>query len=79
MVRLYCPLKMTLGDGTLHERERIVIMVHANSLPCSGGNDGLRRLAEAWHKRVIADEVVAHAFSHGFHPQHTERLATYWA
>jgi len=23
--------------------------------------------------------VVAHAFSHGFHPQHTERLAAYWA
>lgn len=25
------------------------------------------------------DEVVAHAFSHGFHPQHVERLAAYWA
>jgi hemoglobin len=23
--------------------------------------------------------VVAHAFSHGFHPQHIERLAAYWA
>jgi hemoglobin len=23
--------------------------------------------------------VVSHAFSHGFHPQHTERLAAYWA
>jgi hemoglobin len=23
--------------------------------------------------------VVAHAFSHGFHPQHVERLAAYWA
>jgi hemoglobin len=28
---------------------------------------------------VMADEVVGHAFSHGFHPQHTERLAAYWA
>jgi hemoglobin len=45
----------------------------------AGGMDGLRRLAEAWHRRVIADEVVGHAFSHGFHPQHVERLATYWA
>ena len=36
------------------------------------------RLAGAWHERVLADEVVAHAFSHGFHPQHTERLAAYW-
>ncbi len=26
----------------------------------------------------MADEVVSHAFSHGFHPQHTERLAAYW-
>lgn len=41
--------------------------------------DGMRRLAHAWHKRVLDDEVVAHAFSHGFHPQHTERLAAYWA
>jgi hemoglobin len=44
-----------------------------------GGMDGLRRLAEAWHRRVMADEVVAHAFSHGFHPHHVERLAAYWA
>ena len=40
---------------------------------------GLGRLAHAWHARVMADEVVSHAFSHGFHPQHTERLAAYWA
>jgi hemoglobin len=45
----------------------------------AGGEEGLLRLAEAWHSRVIADEVVGHAFSHGFHPEHTERLAAYWA
>jgi len=45
----------------------------------AGGMDGLRRLASAWHANVMADEVVSHAFSHGFHPQHTERLAAYWA
>ncbi|MFZ0499137.1 MAG: group II truncated hemoglobin [Steroidobacteraceae bacterium] len=45
----------------------------------AGGIDGLRRLAKAWHDRVIADEEVSHAFSHGFHPQHVERLAAYWA
>ena len=44
-----------------------------------GGQDAVLRLARAWHARVLADEVVAHAFSHGFHPQHTERLAAYWA
>ena len=45
----------------------------------AGGADGLLGLAGAWHARVMADEVVGHAFSHGFHPQHTERLAAYWA
>ena len=45
----------------------------------AGGLDGLLRLAHAWHARVLADEVVSHAFSHGFHPRHTERLAAYWA
>ena len=45
----------------------------------AGGTEGLLHLAGAWHRRVMADEVVAHAFSHGFHPQHVERLAAYWA
>ena len=44
----------------------------------AGGADGLRRLAAAWHTRVLADEVVSHAFSHGFRADHTERLAAYW-
>jgi hemoglobin len=43
-----------------------------------GGTEGVLRLARAWHERVMADEIVAHAFSEGFHPQHTERLAAYW-
>src|SRR5215813_14172051 len=45
----------------------------------AGGRDGLLRLASAWHTRVLEDEVVSHAFSHGFHPQHVDRLAAYWA
>lgn len=45
----------------------------------AGGLDGLMRLAGSWHARVLEDEVVSHAFSHGYHPQHTERLAAYWA
>ena len=45
----------------------------------AGGEAGMLRLAEAWHVRVMADEVVGHAFSHGFHPRHTKRLAAYWA
>ncbi len=27
----------------------------------------------------MADEVVSHAFSHGFDAAHTQRLAAYWA
>ena len=45
----------------------------------AGARDGLLRLASAWHMRVLEDDVVRHAFSHGYHPQHTERLAAYWA
>jgi hemoglobin len=45
----------------------------------AGGDEGLLRLAHAWHARVLDDEVVGHAFSHGYRPDHTERLAAYWA
>jgi len=45
----------------------------------AGGSEGILRLADAWHTRVMADEIVSHAFSHGFHPQHHQRLAAYWA
>lgn len=46
----------------------------------AGGWPALLALARAWHERCLADPVVSHAFSHpGQHPQHTERLAAYWA
>ena len=45
-----------------------------------GGHVAVRRLADAWHRRCLADPVVAHAFSHpGQHPDHDERLAAYWS
>jgi hemoglobin len=44
----------------------------------AGGEAGMLALAQAWHERVVVDEVVGHAFSHGFDPHHTERLAAYW-
>jgi hemoglobin len=44
-----------------------------------GGASAVLRLAQAWHERVMVDDVVSHAFSHGFHPDHTVRLAAYWA
>jgi hemoglobin len=43
----------------------------------AGGREGLLRLAHAWHEHAVADPVVGHAFSHGFHPDHTARLAAY--
>ncbi|MFF2028967.1 group II truncated hemoglobin [Arthrobacter sp. NPDC058192] len=45
----------------------------------AGGADFFLLLASAWHARATTDEVVNHAFSHGFHPEHTRRLAAYWA
>ena len=43
-----------------------------------GGAEAVLALAHHWHERVLADPVVAHAFSHGFRADHTERLAAYW-
>ena len=45
----------------------------------AGGSQAILNLAHAWHERCMADPVVSHAFSHGFHPDHTSRLAAYWA
>lgn len=45
----------------------------------AGGVAAFLRLSRAWHARVMADEVVGHAFSHGFRPDHSQRLAAYWS
>jgi hemoglobin len=45
----------------------------------AGGRQAFLDLAHAWHSRCLADPIVSHAFSHGYHPQHSERLAAYWA
>jgi hemoglobin len=45
----------------------------------AGGLPAFTALAHAWHQRCLADPIVSHAFSHGYHPQHSERLAAYWA
>ncbi len=59
------PLRVTLpGVTTVYE--------------AAGGEAGLLALARAWHERVMADEIVSHAFSHGFRSDHSERLAAYW-
>ena len=45
----------------------------------AGGRQAFIDLAHAWHTRCLAEPIVSHAFSHGYHPQHSERLAAYWA
>jgi hemoglobin len=45
----------------------------------AGSMPGMVALAHAWHERCLDDPVVSHAFSHGLHPDHTARLASYWA
>ncbi len=57
----------------------MLVAVDDSVYDAAGGANGLLRLAGAWHSRVLADEVVSHAFSHGYHAQHTERLAAYWS
>jgi hemoglobin len=74
------PLARLAAAIVLQRRGAIVMMNAMQTVfEAASGMDGLRRLADAWHRRVMADEVVSHAFSHGFHPQHVERLAAYWA
>lgn len=46
----------------------------------AGGLAGLTALAHAWHERCLADPLASHPFGHpGQHPEHTARLAAYWA
>jgi hemoglobin len=46
----------------------------------AGRDTGLLRLARAHHERCLADPELSHPFSHSDqHPEHVERLATYWA
>lgn len=44
-----------------------------------GGAEALLALAEAWHRRCLADPILAHPFEGGIHPEHTRRLAAYWS
>ena len=45
----------------------------------AGGEEAFRALAAAHHQRCLDDPVLNHPFSHPGHPEHVERLATYWA
>lgn len=43
----------------------------------AGGAAGMTRIADAWHRRVMADPIVSHAFHGGTKPDHIDRLAAY--
>ena len=46
----------------------------------AGGEQAFLALATAHHVRCVADPELNHPFSHpDQHPQHVERLASYWA
>jgi hemoglobin len=46
----------------------------------AGGEAAFLALANAHHARCLADPELNHPFSHpDQHPQHVERLASYWA
>jgi hemoglobin len=45
----------------------------------AGGMPAFLALAAAHHERCLQDPVLEHPFSHGTHPDHVPRLASYWA
>jgi hemoglobin len=45
----------------------------------AGGEGAFLALAEAHHRRCLADPVLSHPFSHPGHPDHVARLGAYWA
>lgn len=55
------------------------IVVRPSIFEFAGGEPAFLALATAHHERCLADPELNHPFSHPGHPQHVERLATYWA
>lgn len=54
-------------------------MTRPSLFEIAGGEQAFLRLAAAHHARCLEDPVLNHPFSHPGHPQHLERLASYWA
>lgn len=52
-------------------------MTKPSIFDAAGGADGMTRIADAWHRRVMADPIVSHAFHGGAKPDHIDRLAAY--
>jgi hemoglobin len=54
-------------------------MIRPSMFEFAGGEPAFVALATAHHQRCLQDPVLNHPFSHPGHPQHIERLASYWA
>jgi hypothetical protein len=64
----------TIGASTLHRALRRRRRPRLNRM--SGAQLWLGHASAQllWHTRVMAAEVVSHAFSQGFHPEHSQRI-----
>jgi hemoglobin len=57
-----------------------VVHVRPSLYEFAGGEQAFLALATAHHVRCLRDPELNHPFSHpGQHPQHVQRLASYWA
>ncbi len=54
-------------------------MARSSIYEFAGGEPAFLALASAHHQRCLDDPVLNHPFSHPGHPEHVQRLATYWA
>lgn len=55
------------------------LMSRSSMFEFAGGESAFLALATAHHERCLRDPVLNHPFSHPGHPQHVQRLASYWA
>jgi hypothetical protein len=69
------PLETSVVFVPVRDAVRKLVSMTQTIYEAAGGRQAFLNLARAWHARCLADPVVSHAFSHGYHPQHSQRLA----
>jgi len=72
-------IRANLFEWALNRSGREGHCMSSTIYEAAGERQAFIALAHAWHARCLADPIVSHAFSHGYHPKHLERLAAYWA
>lgn len=70
---------ITIGPESKAHSSPTIVAVEPTIYEAMGGADTLLALAEAWHRRCLADPILAHPFEGGVHPEHVQRLAAYWS